>query len=301
MSQTIYIFFPPNAEAGGVESLFQGCDMINQIGGDAWLVYDGPQRNGVVPDKYKCYTNIKTTSIHNIERSKDNLVILPEVWTERVAEFSDMKVAIWWLSVNNNHGRFQDFLNDNILHLYQSEYAKNFLQSRGTKTILPLRDYIFEFQSVDCDREDVVCFNPAKGMDKTQFIIQNSPSTVKFASLHGMNKETMIQIMSRCKVYIDFGHHPGRDRIPREAALLGCVVITSKEGSSNNNIDIPIDEFYKIDPLNSSIGNFLQDIIQNYENHIQKFDGYRNIIASDKDTLAKECDNLIHFLGEWNK
>jgi len=35
------------------------------------------------------------------------------------------------------------------------------------------------------------------------------------------------------QVYIDFGHHPGQDRLPREAVQCGCVVITGKRGSGN--------------------------------------------------------------------
>ena len=35
------------------------------------------------------------------------------------------------------------------------------------------------------------------------------------------------------QVYIDFGHHPGQDRLPREAVQCGCVVITGTRGSGN--------------------------------------------------------------------
>ena len=42
----------------------------------------------------------------------------------------------------------------------------------------------------------------------------------------------IIQILSRSKIYIDFGFHPGVDHLPREAAILKNCIITNKEGSA---------------------------------------------------------------------
>lgn len=53
--------------------------------------------------------------------------------------------------------------------------------------------------------------------------------------------------MSKSKVYIDFGNHPGKDRIPREAAISGCIVITGKRGAAAFAEDVCIPETYKFD------------------------------------------------------
>ena len=43
---------------------------------------------------------------------------------------------------------------------------------------------------------------------------------------------------------MDFGFHPGQDRLPREAAILKNCIITNKEGSAAIFQDVPIaDEF----------------------------------------------------------
>lgn len=289
--------FPRNAEAGGVESLFQGCDSINENGGNAWMVYDGTIGDAV-PEKYKCYANVKILPLSQIDRHKNNLVILPEVWTDRIPEFFGMRVAIWWLSVDNNHGKFKDFVNPNILHLYQSEYANHFLRENGATNVLPLRDYILGFNKTEVSREDLICFNPAKGIQNTQYIVNNTPNTIKFVGLSGMSKNDMVNTLSRSKIYIDFGHHPGRDRIPREAASLGCLIVTSCLGSAGNRTDIPIDDKYKIRSLSPNIGTFLHSLIDNYNEEVKNFDYYRMVISSDKNTLAREVRNVIDYVSK---
>ncbi len=38
--------------------------------------------------------------------------------------------------------------------------------------------------------------------------------------------------MRKAKLYIDFGYHPGKERMPREACLLDCCLIIGKDGSA---------------------------------------------------------------------
>ena len=53
------------------------------------------------------------------------------------------------------------------------------------------------------------------------------------------------ELLEQAKVYIDFGEFPGRERLPREAILSGCVVITGKRGASANDVDINIPAEFK--------------------------------------------------------
>jgi hypothetical protein len=110
--------------AGGVESLFQLSDAINNVGGESIVLWDIPYADPI-PAKYKHY-NIQHSK--DVEDIPDNWVIYPEVWTEKLDTYKNMKKGIWWLSVDNNHGKFQDFSNSKITHFYQSFYALDFLQ-----------------------------------------------------------------------------------------------------------------------------------------------------------------------------
>ena len=56
-------------------------------------------------------------------------------------------------------------------------------------------------------------------------------------------------------IYIDFGHHPDKERLPREAAIHGCIVITGLCGSAANSQDVPLPNYLK---LNIHDLNFLE-------------------------------------------
>lgn len=288
----IYIKFPPNACAGGVESIFQGCNSINEMGGDCSLVYDGPVLDNPIPREYEVYEHVKAVHESEMHRSKDTLVILPEVDTQHIPRFKDCVPCVWWLSIDNNHGRYQDFTDDEVYHLYQSEYAKQYLTDKGAKNIVPYHDYIQGFVKSDVPKEDQVCFNPAKGMRYTQFIAQHSPG-VKFVAINGMTKSQVMNELSKSKIYIDFGHHPGRDRIPREAALAGCLVVTSNIGSARFEEDVPIPDSYKFNELNPNIGEYLKDLMNNYQERSKDFDHYREVIGGQNSVQLEEARNIM--------
>ena len=84
----------------------------------------------------------------------------------------------------------------------------------------------------------------------------------------GFNTKQIINIYNKTKVYLDFGYHPGKDRMPREAALFNNCIITNKKGSAKNKLDIPINDKYKFEEKNQ----FRKDI----KNHIKIFKNYQN-------------------------
>ncbi|MGC8677909.1 MAG: hypothetical protein ACP5UF_06830 [Hydrogenobaculum sp.] len=86
-----------------------------------------------------------------------------------------------------------------------------------------------------------------------------------------MTRDQVIETLQKAKVYIDFGNHPGKDRIPREAAILGCCVITGKRGSATFFEDVPIPEEYK------------------FEERYQDFNYYRQVIRNEP---TKFLENL---------
>ena len=136
MFKKVFILCEPQFEAGGIESIYQVIDAINTQGGDAYAVFEKKVTGDPIPQRYKKY-NIKWS--YDIEYSRNNLLIIPEVWTEWVNKGGDINKAVWWLSVDNNGGKFKDFHID-ILHFYQSNYAQSYLLKNNCKYILPLYD-----------------------------------------------------------------------------------------------------------------------------------------------------------------
>lgn len=288
----IYIKIPANAIAGGVESLYQLSDAINNVGGNSIIIWDRNLSNPV-PNVYSGY-NIKYGE--NVEDNEKNLIIYPEVWTEQIFEFKKIKKSIWWLSVDNNHNRFKDFQNENILHLYQSFYALDFLLKNNAKSYLPMFDYISEsylLENFDTNfKEDIVVYNPAKGINFTDEII-NENKDITFIPIKGMNNRQIIDLLKISKIYIDFGNHPGRDRIPREAAYLGNLIVTNYQGSSKFYNDIPIPNKYKFHN-HKNLNIVFKDFFLNYNTLINELELYRSLIKNQKEQLYNLCKQTFN-------
>lgn len=279
----VYVNIPAGAVAGGVESLFQLVDAINVSGGNGYIIWD-KNLPSPIPEKYKHY-NVKIDT--EIEDNENNWVIYPEVWTEKIHTYKKMKKAIWWLSVDNNHNRFQDFESKEITHFYQSFYALKYLLDKKTSKYLPLFDYINEnYTETEIEvesKKNIVCYNPIKGMDFTREIIGQN-TDVNFVPITNLEESQVIELLKSSKVYIDFGHHPGRDRIPREAVLLGNCIITNQKGSAFFYNDILIDEKYK---TNSSdiVGGLIKNCFTNFDYEIKNFELYNNVVKNQKEQL----------------
>lgn len=106
-----------------------------------------------------------------------------------------------------------------------------------------------------------------------------------------MTAEEVHDLLCRAKCYIDFGNHPGQDRIPREAAAAGCCVITGRRGAAANDIDIPIPASYKFEDAPQAIPAILACLracLDDYDGHIGDFAGYREMIAGQKEKFRHD-------------
>lgn len=97
-------------------------------------------------------------------------------------------------------------------------------------------------------------------------------------------------------MYIDFGTHPGKDRIPREAALRNCIVLTNRNGAADNDVDVPIPNEYKIHSVLSNLGKIREQIhyaLSNYDVETKKFDSYRDVISKEKQVFDDSVKNVF--------
>ena len=91
--------------------------------------------------------------------------------------------------------------------------------------------------------------------------------------------------------YIDFGPHPGMDRLPREAALAGCVVITNREGAANFDEDVPLPSEFKFDEFNvDKIFSLIKECCTKHEDYANKMDKYKSWILGQR-VQMKTCVN----------
>lgn len=185
-----------------------------------------------------------------------------------------------------------------IMHAYQSEYAQNYLQRRGVESLVALKDYINTKYLTGTEfghKKDVVLYNPAKGLRFTQRLIAAAPH-IEFKPIVHMTRDQVAAAMQESKVYIDFGNHPGKDRLPRECAMNGCCIVTGKEGSAAFFEDVPIDERYKFEATPRNVGTIvrtIEDIFAHYDTHIDRFVYYRRRIADEKREFEEQTAQLF--------
>ena len=227
--------------------------------------------------------------------------------------YSKNLCVIWWLSVDNFISTSQlpiEVIREcypDLIHCYQSEYARNFIEMHELGNQLALSDYtnldFITFASTlkrhECDQSSkkIVAINPAKGFERTEIVIKKFPSK-KFLRLENMSRPEVMDALASSTYYLDLGTHPGKDRFPREAALLNCIVLTNTRGASDNDIDIPIDvERFKIDDSLDGFELELLSIVEamdfNICTNLEMQSTYRNKITNEKKVFDEEVTKFI--------
>jgi hypothetical protein len=333
MNKKFYALCPANYETGGIELVHQFIDYINNIGKEGYIVYFDNNDNFIdakIPDSYTSYNIRKSNSIPDIENS---VVVLPEVCLYFSKKFNNTKFLFWWMSYDNyfeNSGlidftsfaistklSFKKFLgkfyrhkskrqftfndikriNNRVIHGYQSQYVHNKLFNKGLFNQLPLSDYInksYYNKDQTQRREDIILYNPAKGFEVTKKIIE-TVKDYQFIPLKGLNRDELRDLFTRAKLYIDFGNHPGKDRIPREAALQGCVILVGKKGSAKYFEDVLLNNDKKMDSNEIiKISSKIKHIMQNFENEHKSLSLYRDVILEEEKKFFSEIDFIIN-------
>lgn len=175
-----------------------------------------------------------------------------------------------------------------------------FLENHGLKPLYYLSEYLNEvylMEKVNKEfKENIITFNPQKGLRFTEKIIKKIKNQYKIIPIANMNRTQVINTLKKAKVYIDFGNHPGKDRLPREAAILGCCVITGKRGSAAYFEDVPIPEEYKFDDKEENIHKIIEKIkecIENYDEKIKDFEYYREVIKKEPEKFISDLKSIF--------
>ncbi len=307
----VYVLCPGDVVTGGPELLHQLVDSLNKKGDIASIVYYPFESVFDVPNAYKHY-NVNHKAYSDV-KFENQVVVLPEILTGYKRFFPKSKVYIWWMSVDNYFKHFPNGLRrlknkllnykkspirvhklTDCSHLAQSEYAREFLANYGLTTYM-LSDYLNQEhldREVDLSKkENIISYNPLKGIEVTQKI-RDFYKDYQFVPIQNMTAKEVAELLERSKVYIDFGDHPGKDRIPREAAMAKCIVITGRKGSANNAIDIAVPDKYKIDEDSQNfiaeIGDAFSFAFDNFESALSDYEVYRNKIKNEKQVFEEE-------------
>ena len=315
----VYILAPANRTSGGPELAHQMCHRINELSpGTAYMVYvdlnlpigEDLGMDAPAPEAYKIYDTEHITDYVAVDK-EENVFVFPEGLTLSLPFIKKAKKVLWWMSVDNyiistKETNLERIRNDVSLHLYQSYYSKDYVEKNiPNANGMYLSDYINDahgqFIFPAHLRQDIALYNPAKGFNDLKPLMDKT-SWLKWIALTGLDVEHMVFMMQNSKVYVDFGNHPGKDRIPREAAANGCCVITNKKGAAAFEGDVPIPEKYKFEEPSGSLDeldSLLHDICSNFKDYQDEFESYRKMIAGEKEVFNKDCEKFLEWCNNF--
>lgn len=305
----------PVVTTGGPEALHQLAHVINANGGNAEMAYYG-QGSSLIEDGSvlraayapnaefeAAYARYAPTPLKQAPLTPSTLIIFPEVQAARARKFPGAKRAVWWLSVDNAIGSIPELADPayaaellsepGILHLYQSDYARRFLERHGAREILPLfdfinRDYLDADLSAPAPPRKLIGLFPRKGGALASRFVGKHPD-LPFALIQNMSREQVRATLAQCAVYIDFGHHPGKDRVPREAAVSGAVVFLHERGAASCYADHPLDSFYLFREQDIESGLLhakITTVLARHAEHFAKQRLYRQRVLLEVDEFA---------------
>lgn len=307
----IYYIICPYFETGGPEAMHQLCHELNSLGKEAYIVYINRPKDTEKQILYtESYSNIKNTT--SIEDIKDNILIFPEIytseWLRTHIKIQNIRMAVWWLSLNNAvsfdslPGNVKD---TTIIHLFQSHYVKDAilknLNESTSQTWFDLHDYTRELftnayitNAFDnkFERGNMIAYNPTKDFISSNLI---QKWDLRSLPLVDLSPTIMLYKLHECKIYVDLGAHPGKDRIPREAAMSGCVIITNLLGAAVNDVDIPITE--KVDGPDD-LNILIKSIFEDYNTYYEKQKSYRDWISNEKERFIEQIIIIDKYLND---
>jgi len=158
-----------------------------------------------------------------------------------------------------------------------------------------MNDVFFEWAQNDVKKEDIVIYNPKKNDEYLDEIIRRTPA-LNWKPLGGMSPAEVAAWMARAKVYIDFGYHPGKERMPREACIMRCCLVIGKSGSAAYAEDMPIPEKFRFEKNKDEIPRVIAritDCLDNYDKRIAEFEPYRQKLFNEKKEFVADIKKVF--------
>lgn len=307
--------------SGGPTSLHMLANTLKGFGVDVYMVYFARRINSFL-EKGAYEHNIPIVT--SIEDSPDNILVVPEIYANLLGRFRNIRKAIWWLSFDNyfftiegwrgklNNTILHKFgfylcgqLDDDIWHLAQGNYVyRRLLKLIGDPSRIDLletpMDEEFLMQEVSLgEKEDLIVYNPSKGVNFIRRVItkfQRVMPGVSVIPLEGFSKEELVDILRRSKVFLQFGYFPGRERLPREAVLLGNVLLLGGKGAVWDDVDFPIDRMYKFHTFLwniPSVVDMLKKAVVYWDKFEKDFDKFRSVLRNQKSVFLKQVKRIF--------
>ena len=326
--ETVYVLYPRGSRTGGPEALHQLVHTLRGVGQDAYLV---PLAATAGAERVQEYAHYDAPERATIRDEPGCAVVASETAVRRLSMARQATRICWWLSVDNSPlfaaAREKTYMNDpgararllrtaragrglvyrtalrqpgwrGMVHLAQSHYAWNFVFDHLDVAPALVTDYtpvghLDAFAKKPMrDRGLTVAYNPKKGGRLVEELIR-AGAPHDFTPLSGMSRDEVFRTLCGSAVYLDAGHHPGKDRMPREAALAGAVTLVARRGSAANSRDVPIPWEHKIDMSGDAVRSArarLDDVFGALEDHKGRQSRYERFIRGEQGRFEREVE-----------
>lgn len=325
----IYILCPANFATGGPEALHQLGEQLIHLGFNAQMSYVENIHGNLQNPIHENYKKYRVPVADKIVNSQNNFLILPETYTCFLwnREYNKLNKIVWWLSVTNylisledhfsqyrhkSNFKIKHFFNKypiptikrmrntkKLFHLAHSYFSVDFLAKNNLKKIGQISDYMSDsFRKGDnysALKEDLIIYNPKKNDLFLEKIKQQNPQFL-WLPLENMTPKEVSENMKKAKIYIDFGYHPGKERMPRESCMMDCCLIIGKKGSAAFKEDMPIDEKYRFEfneQIIPEISKIIEYCITNYEEASKDFKPYKKLLLNEKEVFIEDIKKVF--------
>lgn len=202
----------------------------------------------------------------------------------KLNEFSKSKFNIW---------------TEDYIHISNSHFVANYCMHRGAKKsfvlLNPIRNEFYNKEANLNSRTETILFGP-KTPKLLVLFARIFLKEFKIIQLRHIPFKKVYKLMSKSLVFAEFGNNPGRDRMPREAAMLGCIVFMNTRGSNALKEDYNIDNQYKIIDKLINYPHIIKEIrkaAQNYKIQISDFDQFRKQLKNEKANFDNEVKSVF--------
>jgi hypothetical protein len=314
MLNKLQVVAPVGAQSGGPESLHNLARLAIRLGFDVEIVYFPYGEGHQVPDRYVHYQ----IPVSTLKDEVDVAVVFPEIYCMQALRLKNAKPLIWWLSVDFFQRIKYHSLRDKIryflmalrrerpfggvktlrglTHLTKASYDRAFLE-KNKITGMQLSGPISSFYLQPCPdeliikKENTILYSTHRNTKIVASLILRFPE-FNFISLSSLSEQKLRELYLSSKLFIDFGNHPGKERMPREAVVSGCCIFTGLLGSAANDEDIPIPKRFKLDvedpKFYDKFKTLVSEVFDNFFVTSKEFDSYRREIYADPAQQEKD-------------
>jgi hypothetical protein len=220
----------------------------------------------------RSYTGFSSGNIENVKR--------------RLNEYAKSHLNIW---------------NSSIIHLSNSHFVADYCRRKGASNVFvlhnPIRDEFYN-HTPTAQREKIILFGP-KTPNRILKKTRKKLSDFQIIRLKKMPLTEVFELMSKAMIFAEFGNYSGRDRMPREAAMLGCIVFMNTRGSAAFSEDYDIPAYFRIADSKSN-HNLIVDRIgyctQNYKNQLEKIEPFIKQLINERTNFDKRTKDILSYI-----